>query len=754
MKIALAFAVLILGVSFQAHATVSLQNSQWKVEIEPETFAIRVLPGHQKAVQATVGTLSLPVSKLQTAMNKASWQWGNYSCSADLQGPDLFLSITSRSPGSLEILRQPSATLGKALILPLAEGHYVPLDNATWRDFLTTCLREVNTSEGLSLPLWGMDYGDDSLYWILINPFNSRLVFGIDSHKKPELSLCHEFTQLSPQTPFTFLLHLGGADPLAGAKRYRALLISEGRYESLASKIRKTPETKKLLGATHLYLWANGLLAPSDIKDWSRFLAQLRGDTQLKESLSPEVQNILRRSASPLLPYQKRILIADLDRALEKRARSQWLGETFHVETLVKSYLSIKEDVAKRFSSALDPDPSHWGGMRILFQQLANSGLKRLWIGLGDGWGGGLWHPEAVAAAVKYGFLIAPYDSYETALPLTGNQDWTTACLGADAPAAYGIVQKSGKLQPGFQGQGCYTNPCRIRPLLEARIQAIQRQAGFNSWFLDAYGTGMVFDDYRPGKEMTMAQMAMENEMNSRWIAETLHLPTGSEGGNATTSGGIAFAEGMQTPFFAWTEDFKKKTSPSYLGGWWPPENPAIFFRPVIIREPYRTVYFDPTMRLPLYQAVFHGAIITTHHWSFDSLKLSNVRKINELAQLLYNVPPLYHLSAATMSERLPQIVRQDAFFRPLHEHLGLQSLTDFRWLSQDHLVQQTVFSDGTRLVANFGEKPYYEPNLTLPAYAIAAFLPHQSPMIYRTAKELRPHPKEKMPDHSVVLKI
>jgi hypothetical protein len=65
-------------------------------------------------------------------------------------------------------------------------------------------------------------------------------------------------------------------------------------------------------------------------------------------------------------------------------------------------------------------------------------------------------------------------------------------------------------------------------------------------------------------------------------------------------------------------------------------------------------------------------------------------------------VPPLYHLSAATLKQRLPVIARQDVFFRPLHERLATQAMTDFRWLTEDRQVQQTTFADGTRLVANF----------------------------------------------------
>lgn len=43
-----------------------------------------------------------------------------------------------------------------------------------------------------------------------------------------------------------------------------------------------------------------------------------------------------------------------------------------------------------------------------------------------------------------------------------------------------------------------------------------------------------------------------------------------------------------------------------------------------------------------------------------------------------------------------------DAAFRPLHQALWDKALFDFRWLDRDGWVQQTTFSDGSTLAANF----------------------------------------------------
>lgn len=692
-----------------------LENTLWRVELDPATLAIRVTPNGQPTIQASSGVAARAVSQLEQRDQQASWQWddGAFRVSASLQQRDLALSITARQAGELPILLQPANALGSGLMWPLAEGHYVPTGNAVWKAFLLE-QGDFNTTQDLSLPLWGIDHGGFTLSWLLTNPYNNRLRW----QENQALSVAHEFTTLNPSPPMTLLLHLGEADPLAGAKRYRQWLVEQGRYEPLADKLRQTPEAEKLLGASHVYLWGNDLLAPEDVRDWPMLLQRLRGHA-LQGLLDKESAKFLAQG-SPLNRYEQTVVLRGLNAAINKKARQRWQVEEPDMTQLAARYGELRSELAVDFAGALSDTPAHWGGQVI--QALRSSGLPRLLLTLGEGWEGGLWHPEAIRAGVDAGFLMAPYDSYETALSATENPDWTTAHLGGRAYRECAIVLKDGKLKTGFQQSGHYTDPRCVRPLLEARVQAVQATAGFNAWFLDAYATSMVFDSYRDGATMTQAQNAEGNIDASHWLNTVLKLPAGSEDGNAITAQGILFAHGMQTPVIGWgdREMTQDKQSAYYVGNWYPPEQPAVFFKPVPLKEPFRTVYFEPTMRLPLYQAVFHGSVITTHHWLFDSLKLSNVRAENELTQLLYNVPPLYHLSASTVKRRLPVIQRQDRFFRPLHQRLATQAMTGFRWLTADRQVQETTFADGMRLVANFsGEEKEGYPGRSVTAHGV-----------------------------------
>ena len=706
-----------------ACAATVLENPLWRVELDPATLAIRVTPSGQAPVQASSGVAPRAVSQLAQSAQQADWQWddGAFSLSASLDQRDLLLTLRARAPGALPILQQPASALGKGLLWPLAEGHYVPSGNALWERFLQD-QGDLNTTQDLSLPLWGTDHGSFTLNWLLTNPYNNRLRW----QEGQALSVAHEFTALDPSAPMTLLLHLGEADPLAGAKRYRQWLVEQGRYEPLADKLLQTPEAEKLLGASHVYLWGNDLLAAQDVRDWPLLLKRLRGH-ELKGFLDKEAARVLAQTALPDR-YEQTVLLRGLNAAINQKARQRWQVQEPDMKRLAAGYGELRTELAVAFAGALSDTPSAWGSQTI--QALRQSGLSRLLLTLGEGWEGGLWHPEAIRAGVEAGFLMAPYDSYETALSATENPDWTTAHLGRKAHRDCAIVLKSGRLKAGFQQSGHYTDPRCVRPLLEARVKAVQAKAGFNAWFLDAYATSMVFDSYRDGATMTQAQNAEGNIDAARWLNTALKLPTGSEDGNAITAQGILFAHGMQTPVIGWGDQAmtKDKQSPYYVGNWYPPEQPAVFFKPVPLNEPFRTVHFAPSMRLPLYQAVFHGSVITTHHWLFDSLKLSNVQAENELTQLLYNVPPLYHLSAATVQQRLPVIERQDRFFRPLHQRLATQAMVGFRWLTADRLVQETTFADGTRLVANFAAVP----REGYAASSITALVVGEKPVVYQ----------------------
>lgn len=709
-------------------AAVELENESWRISVDPETLAIAVAVTDQEPVVLSSGFTPRIAQKIQVSDKAASWHWGEegYTLSIALEGQDLRLSVQAERAATLDLIAQPAAAMGQGLILPLAEGHYVSAASEQWRNFVAEHLSPVNTSQDLSLPLLGMDFEAYSLTWIFETPFNNTLSFARENNGL-SVGFSHEFTTLAPQEPVRLLLHLGSGEKIAGAKRYRRLLIENSRYESLESKIAATPDTTKLLGASHIYFWGNGLLGSKDVVDWQAFASQLKGDTPIAKALSAGFDKDVMQAVNtpPIQTYEKRLILHAVNQGLHRLARQEWQVDNPNWTEMTAIYERIGREVHAAFGAALSHEPALWGATlsKATFEMLGKAGLTKAWIGLGDGWEGGLWNPQAVAAGVSAGYLIAPYDSYETAIPAGVRPDWTTAALGKTAYEKCAVIKKDGKAKSGFNGSGHYTLSDCTLPILKERVQAIKNIVPYNSWFLDAYATGMVFDSYRPSAPVTMKQNAQANEDASRWVNSRFDMPVASEDGNATTAGGIALAHGMQVPVIGWGDRdmMTDRQSPYYLGRWYPEEEPEFFFKQVPVKEPFRSVYFDPSTRLPLYQSVFHGSVITTNHWHFDSLKFTNTRREAELVQLLYNVPPLYHLNERTMAKRLPIILRQQAFFQPLHERLGTSELVSFHSLSNDRLLQETSFSEGTRLIANMSQKKRSAAGTTIAPFSIIA---------------------------------
>jgi hypothetical protein len=340
-----------------------------------------------------------------------------------------------------------------------------------------------------------------------------------------------------------------------------------------------------------------------------------------------------------------------------------------------------------------------------MIQQLAAAGLDRLWLG-SDGWKGFLERPETVAAAKKAGFLIAPYDSYHS-IHRPGEPDtWETAQFDAALYETGAIVKADGSKRRGFKQKGFLLSPDAARPYVEKRVSSLMGAFHANSWFIDCDGFGEYFDDYSERHPATQQSDMQACIARMAWIRDTYGAIIGTEGCSAGVAATVHFAHGVLTPVVGWGDpDLKDRQSPYYLGGYYPPEQPQVFFKPVPLKEEYRYIYFEPRFRLPLFQTVFHDSVIATHHWSFASLKAKDEARIVELLELLYQVPPLYHLNVPEFQKRRAQIKRHYDFFSPLHRETALLPMTDFQWLTPDGAVQRTVFGDKVELVANFGAR-------------------------------------------------
>lgn len=596
-----------------------------------------------------------------------------------------------------------------AWILPLHEGSYVPADNPEWIEHLVNG-SPLNTTEGLSMPWIAVQGEGFTVTHIFENPFHNALTFASEEGRLTA-RMTHTFTASGEE--YTVTAILGSEDVLAPARAYRRWLIGRGEFISMRDKIARTPRAERLLGAAHVYLWGDDLLAREDVSDWRAFASRLASAES--DSLAGRVFSLMNdeaRQAAAQLPaaewpdsYNTGLVAQELSRILAERGISP---EAFRAE----------------FPDLLG-DPATWGDgystkMLDAFQE---AGLDRLWLGL-PGWEGAMRRPHVAAHAGEIGHLMATYDSYHSihSHGTPPDQTWPTAQLDEHLWETGGVMNADGSYSTGFRGRGRHLSPLAARPHVERRVREIMARVPFSSWFMDCDAFGELFDDFHPLHPATMRGDMEARLGRMAWIRDTFGLVIGSEGGSAYATPVIHFAHGMMTPVIGWGDPrLTGRDSPYYLGQYHPPDGPRVFMQPVPLAPGYEKFHFDPRFRLPLYEAVFHDSVVATHQWGSGSLKFSDQVVTNALLEALYQVPPLYHLNLREWRRLRDQIVARYEFWSPLHRITGLLPLTEFEWLTADRLVQRTQFGDRIEVIANFGSDEWTNGEARVPGHSVWA---------------------------------
>jgi hypothetical protein len=613
------------------------------------------------------------------------------------------------------------------LLLPFSEGMRIPTNNTSWIDYLENTHTGANTTHNLKMPFWSFKQNNQFVTAMLMTPTNNQLQFKGQNNKLDMLAK-HLFTPLNQSQAFVVELSVND-HILDGAKRYRQWRIQQGFAEPLTVKIKRNKSIKRLIGAAQIYLFGTSSISVQDVKDWWGFKDWYFNKSNLHISVQAREQlHSLSKGNDWLSNYHKQLLVDSLHTSLIDKFPSS--SVSLSDNSIASQFTNIQKRKKWLIEHANDflVNNEKWGQALSadMLSSFKQSGLTKLWLGM-DNWKPAFFQPELVDKAIEMGFLVATYDSYNTAIALGVNDTWLTAQLPNEMRQQCAIENADGSKKKGFRNNGYYLNPSCHLPYVQERIQDIVKYGRFNSIFLDVDGTAMAREDYNTKDNESQMLDAFNARMN--WIATHTNTLLATEDGNSLTTQGVALAHGLETIGFGWTDQEMKrnKKSPYYLGRWYPNHKPDFFFKPAKVKEPYKTLLFSPQYRLPLYQTVFHDEIINSHHWHSDSLKFSNVKTKRDLISMLYVTPAMVHLSrdeaSSKDSGRIKAIAHYQQAYRPIHTHLWDKQLIDFIWLDEQGSIQQTRFSDGSTITANFSDKAFRLNKDTISAFSILAQL-------------------------------
>lgn len=709
-------------------------------QVDAENFSLFLLSSTDTIPVVTLGETKT-VAQFEASEQETSWKYPDEQISVSIRPKENYLNVSITSEAAEDNSFTWPNISAEHYYLPLGEGKNIPADNAVWNSYLNG--QNFALLEQFSMPFWASVSGDYAVLFIAENPTGTSLNFTAN----PELSFSstQEYPAIDQNKTKNYRIYLTDNDPVSISKIYKSYVEDNKGFVTLAQKAESNPDIKKLYGAPFIYLWGDFVISAEDI-DWKAFKDST--DSPILNYLlsfcdsQPEGQDFKNtigeiKSQDYVASYQKSVICRYISSVLKQD--NFWNPEFLPTDTeqikqlLSKGYESLnsteKIQLHKYALAAAAPQifksADEWmaADTTDLMKDLKASGVDQAWIGL-NSWEQAYAKPELVETAANQGYLIGSYDSYHS-IHEPGNEQWITAQF--EDTSLYEnatVTDKNGEKVGGFKNVGRKLNPTLSLPSVKTRMDSIaSNQLPFNSWFIDCDATGEIYDDYSPEHITTQEEDLKARLERMAYIRDNHQMVIGSEGGHDFAASTIAFAHGIELKSFSWMdEDMKQnKDSEYFIGKYYNPNGGVAehFAKRIPIKEQFYTLFADPRFDVPLFKLVYNNSVLTSYHWDWSTFKIQGLTKERMLREVLFNVPPLYHLDAVEWEKYKEDISAHTSVWSDFSRLAVLEEMTDFAYLSDDKSVQKTAYGENLMAIANYGSDSFDYEGSEIPSHSV-----------------------------------
>lgn len=714
----------LIGCSSQSiQPTIETKATDFDYEVNPENFEVTVTAdGKQEVVSQSLEKRK--VSNLIEKEKSISWTYPKEKIEVEISKETNYLDIEIRSTKNENEFTWPVVAADNYM-LPIGEGKFIPNDDPYWKKHLNN--NEMNAIESLTMGFFAANHEKYSVMYVMDDMYNSSIKF--DTENDITFAYNHKYTSINKDKKYGFRIYITEKNPVDVAKIYRNYKIEKGEFKTLAEKAKENKNIEKLYGAVHMYLWDTTVVSEDDIK-WDIFRNQTSSKTMewIKDLLNSEVEDGQEtvKAINDIAQqdyvdnYQKGVISQGISKALVspnfyneqafpkkdktiEKFLQKGIDSLNEVEVIELNKRSLYANLDVVFTPVDD-----WANNRTLdlVKNMKKAGINEAWIGL-DNWSQGFIKPEMVEAANKYGYLIGPYDSYHS-IHEPGKEKWHTATFKDKSLFENAtITDKEGNRESGFQNVGRKLNPTLSLPSVQERVSSILKTGvAFNSWFIDCDATGEIYDDYTHRHVTTQKEDLQARLDRMAYIRDAENMVIGSEGGNDFASSTIAFAHGIELPSFSWMDEDMKfnKESEYYIGRYYASKGgaPEKVTKQIPVKKEYKKIFLDNTYNIPLFKLVYNDSVITTYHWDWSTFKIKDEVSNRMLYEILYNVPPLYHVDKFEWEKYEKEMVQHSKVWSNFSKKAINKEMTNFKTLTSDRLVQMTQYGEDLKVVANF----------------------------------------------------
>lgn len=264
--------------------------------------------------------------------------------------------------------------------------------------------------------------------------------------------------------------------------------------------------------------------------------------------------------------------------------------------------------------------------------------------------------------------------------------------------------KKDGKTY--FNQFGHTTCPVAVRPEIYLKVEAKLKEFQHETYFLDVYQANGIYECYSKEHRLTREQFTEAVIENHKILEDKYQQYLGGEWGAEYVNAHVAYVHGMMTLQRTWWgSGIEKKGTIYYTGDWKSNPQPTQMVGTRVANDKYLKYSINEYTRIPLYELVYHDAVVTTWRWEDGNHHTPEIWWKKDLFNILYGSAPLWNLDRERWEEYKFTFIESYKNVCPWLQQIGYDELVSHRFLTEDHKIQESVFSSGKKVVVNFDDR-------------------------------------------------
>ena len=256
-----------------------------------------------------------------------------------------------------------------------------------------------------------------------------------------------------------------------------------------------------------------------------------------------------------------------------------------------------------------------------------------------------------------------------------------------------------------FNQFGHTTCPEAIRLEIYRKVEAKLKEFPHETFFLDVYQANGLFECYSKDHRLTREQFANAVVKNHQIVEDKYNQYLGGEWGAEYVNVHVAYVHGMMTLQRTWWgSGIEKPGTIYYTGDWKSNPRPKQMVGTRVANETYLKYSINEYTRVPLYELVYHDAVVTSWRWEDGNHHTPEIWWKKDLFNMLYGSAPLWNLDRERWEEYKNTFIESYQNVCPWLQQIAYDELVSHRFVSPDHKVQESVFASGKMIVVNIGD--------------------------------------------------